>query len=287
MDDRLPVGSATRRTVDAAAGLLRSHLVRWDAGSRTQSLDSHHVPMSFLDQLTVVLVETQSAGNIGSVARAMKNLGLSRLVLVNPQTALTDESRHLACGADDVLDNAERTETLRDALAPFHLSVGTSSRSVDWIPTVLLPSELAAKLTELSSEQRVALVFGPERTGLTNEHLQHCQWLTTIPTDPAFDSMNLAHAVAIVSYELRQRFSTQTVGKALRLANLEQIQEFTTGLQRCLDEIGFLNQQNPQQVMFSLRQVLSRACLEERDVSILRGILRQWGWYVEKLKRQE
>jgi TrmH family RNA methyltransferase len=243
--------------------------------------------MSSLDQLTVVLVETQSAGNIGSVARAMKNLGLSRLLLVNPQTALTDESRQLACGADDVLDNSERAETLPEALAPFHLSVGTSSRSVDWIPTALLPSELAAKLTELSSEQRVALVFGPERTGLTNEHLQHCQWLTTIPTDPEFDSMNLAHAVAIVSYEIRQRLSSQSVGRALQRANLEQIEDFTTGLQRCLDEIGFLNQQNPQQVMFSLRQMLSRACLEERDVSILRGILRQWGWYAEKLNRQE
>jgi TrmH family RNA methyltransferase len=243
--------------------------------------------MSSLDQLTVVLVETQSPGNIGSVARAMKNLGLNRLVLVNPQTTLTDESRHLACGADDVLDNAQHAQTLPEALASFHLSVGTSSRPVDWIPTVLLPSELAAKLAGLSNEQRVALVFGPERTGLTNEHLQHCQWLTTIPTDLKFDSMNLAHAVAIVSYEIRRRLSAQSVGRPLQRANLEQVEDFATGLQKCLDEIGFLNQQNPQQVMFSLRQILSRACLEERDVSILRGILRQWGWYAEKLKRQE
>ena len=247
----------------------------------------HRPPrMSSLDHFSVVLVETQSAGNIGSVARAMKNLGLSRLILVNPQTALTDEARHLACGADDVLDNAQRAETLPEALAPFHLSVGTSSRSVDWIPTVLRPSELASRLTESSTEQRVALVFGPERTGLTNEHLQHCQWLTTIPTDPDFDSMNLAHAVAIVAYEVRERFATQPMGRALQRADLEQVEGFANDLRQCLDEIGFLNQQNPQQVMFTLRQMLSRACLEERDVSILRGILRQWGWYAGKLKRE-
>jgi tRNA/rRNA methyltransferase len=243
--------------------------------------------MCFLDQLTVVLVETQSAGNIGSVARAMKNLGLSRLMLVNPQTALTDEARHLACGADDVLENAQRAETLPTALASFHLSVGTSSRLVDWIPTVLLPSELAHRLAESPTDQQVALVFGPERTGLTNEHLQHCQWLTTIPTAPEFDSMNLAHAVAIVAYEIRNRFATRPVGRALQRANLEQVEDFANGLHRCLDEIGFLNQQNPQQVMFTLRQMLSRACLEERDVSILRGILRQWNWYAGKLKRRE
>jgi len=243
--------------------------------------------MSVLANLSVVLVETQSAGNIGSVARAMKNLGLSRMLLVNPQTALTDEARHLACGADDVLDNAQRAETVSEALSSFHLSVGTSSRSVDWIPTVLRPSELAQRLTEFSTDQRVALVFGPERTGLTNEHLQYCQWLTTIPTNPEFDSMNLAHAVAIVAYEIRKHCAAQPVGRALQRADLEQVEDFTRGLQRCLDEIGFLNQQNPQQVMFTLRQILSRACLEERDVSILRGILRQWGWYAGKLKRQD
>lgn len=243
--------------------------------------------MRSLDHLSVVLVETQSPGNIGSVARAMKNLGLSRMILVNPQTSLTDETRHLACGADDILENVQRAGTLGEALATFHLSVGTSSRSVDWIPTVLSPSELASKLTNFSVDQRIALVFGPERTGLTNEHLQHCQWLTTIPTDPDFDSMNLAHAVAIVAYEVREQFCAPRLGRTLQRADLAQVEDFVSGLQRCLDEIGFLNQQNPQQVMATLRQILSRASLEERDVSILRGILRQWGWYVGRLKQQE
>ena len=243
--------------------------------------------MNSLDQFSVVLVETQSPGNIGSVARAMKNMGLAHLVLVKPQTPLTEESRHRACGADDVLENAHYADTLPKALASFHLSIGTSSRSVEWIPSVLLPSELTSRLAELSPEQKVALVFGPERTGLTNEHLQHCQWLMTIPTNPEFESMNLAHAVAIVAYEIRQRLGVQALGRTLQRADLRQVEEFASDLQQCLDQIGFLNQQNPQQVMFTIRQMLSRACLEERDVSILRGILRQWGWYAGKLKRQE
>ncbi|MCI0622558.1 MAG: RNA methyltransferase [Acidobacteria bacterium] len=243
--------------------------------------------MRSLDHISVLLVETQSAGNIGSVARAMKNMGLRRLVLVNPQTDLTGEAHHLACGADDVLEKAHRAESLHQALGSFHLSVGTSSRAMDWVPTVLRPAELASRLAEFASEQRIALVFGPERTGLTNEQLQHCQWLATIPTDPNFDSMNLAHAVAIVAYEIRQQLNAQPLGRALQRADLKQVEEFAGGLQRCLDEIGFLNQQNPRQVMFTLRQILSRASLEARDVSILRGILRQWRWYAGTLKSQQ
>jgi tRNA (cytidine32/uridine32-2'-O)-methyltransferase len=99
--------------------------------------------------------------------------------------------------------------------------------------------------------------------------------------------MNLAHAVAIVAYEIRERFCAPSLGRALQRANLAQVEDFVNALQRCLDQIGFLNQQNPQQVMFTLRQILARAALEERDVSILRGILRQWSWYAGKLNRRE
>ena len=152
---------------------------------------------------------------------------------------------------------------------------------------MLRPAELAAQLAQCSNEQRIALVFGPERTGLTNEHLQYCQWLVTIPTEPDFDSMNLSHAVAIVAHELYQRCNTETVvGRPLQVAQLDQVEAFAEGLEQCLFEIGFLNIQNPQQVMATLRQILSRAVLEERDVSVLRGILRQWSWYARKLKKE-
>ncbi len=237
-----------------------------------------------LDSITVVLVEPQSAGNIGSVARAMKNLGLHHLILVNPQTEITSEARQRACGADDILDDAQTAVSLQESLAAFHLSVGTSSRAVAWIPEALHPSELALRLAALPPAQRVALVFGPERTGLTNEHLQHCQWLVTIPTARDFGSMNLAHAVAIIAYELAKQAGASAGGRPMQLARLDQLESFCEDLREFLETIEFLNPQNPQPVLLTLRQVLSRAALEERDLSILRGILRQWGWYAGKLK---
>ena len=243
--------------------------------------------MSLLEKISIVLIETQSAGNIGSVARAMKNMGLHHLILVNPLTELTQESFSMACGADDILSQAQRFDSIREALSPFSLSVGTSSRLVHWIPNVLRPSELAARLTESSEKQKIALIFGPERTGLTNEHLQHCQWLVTIPSNPDFESMNLAHAVAIVAYEICQCCTRPPLGRPLEMARLEQVEGFFEALEKCLQEIGFLNEQNPQQVMSTVRQILSRATLEERDVQILRGILRQWSWYAEKIKRRD
>lgn len=238
----------------------------------------------FLDSITVLLVEPQSAGNVGSVARAMKNLGLRHLMLVNPQTEISDDAHHRACGADDILDSAQRKGSLPEALSAFHLSIGTSSRVVPWIPEALRPAELAVRLASLPSAQKAALVFGPERTGLTNEHLQYCQWLVTIPTVPDFESMNLAHAVAILAYEIYQLAGAAIAGRPVQPARLDQLENFHKDLERCLEEIEFLNPQNPQPVMLALRQILSRAALEERDLSILRGILRQWGWYAGKLK---
>jgi len=241
--------------------------------------------MALLDNISVLLVETQSAGNIGSVARAMKNMGLSELVLVNCQTELTAEASHFACGADDIVENCRRFSSLPEALSFFSLSVGTSSRRVDWIPQVFSPHELAGQLTELSTDKKVALVFGPERTGLTNEHLHHCQWLVTIPSNPEFESMNLAHAVAIVSYEIYRQSDTAPLGRPFELAPLEQVEAFFEDLQASLLEIGFLNRQDPARVMATLRQILGRATVEERDIRILRGILRQSQWYAGEIKR--
>jgi TrmH family RNA methyltransferase len=241
--------------------------------------------MSDLDNISILLVETQSAGNIGSVARAMKNMGLRQLVLVNCQTDLTEEAFHLACGADDLIQNCQRSDSLPEALAGFDLSVGTSSRLVHWIPTAYGVAEMAERLLPIAASRKVALVFGPERTGLTNEHLQYCQWLVTIPTDPAFESMNLSHAVAIVAYEFYRRFAEQAPGRALDLASLNQVEAFYVQLQENLGEMGFLDAISTPRIMATLRQIFARAALEKRDVSILRGILRQWRWYAKQLKK--
>jgi tRNA/rRNA methyltransferase len=239
--------------------------------------------MNLLDNISVVLVEPQSAGNIGSVARVMKNMGLSRLILVNPMTGLAPEAYHRACGADEILAGCLQLASLPEALAPFNLVVGTSSRSVGWIPRVYRPAELAEHLATLG-EQEIALVFGAERTGLTNDQLHLCRLLVTIPTNPNFESLNLAHAVAIVAYELYQRFEAMPLGRKLELAETAELEGLFEHLEQCLLEIKFLDENNPKRIMATLRQILSRADLEERDVRILRGILRQWSWYAEHLK---
>ena len=230
-------------------------------------------------RIAIVLVETSSPGNLGSVARVMKNMGLDRLVLVDCQADLTQEARQRARGADDLLENAVRTSGLGSALESFHLSVATGSRPARWFDRSLDPREMAAALKGLGPTQQVAIVFGPERTGLTNEHLQHCHWQVRIPTDPGFPSLNLAHAVAIVAYELSQGLSESPPRAGRRLAELGQIEAFSQDLEGCLNEIQFLKKQNPREIMMTLRQMLARASLDDRDIRILRGILRQWKWY--------
>jgi TrmH family RNA methyltransferase len=204
---------------------------------------------------------------------------------VNCQTELTVEAP-TTCGADDILENCRRFASLTEALNSFNLSIGTSSRRIDWFPQVYTPHELAGRLADLAQDQKIALVFGPERTGLTNEHINHCQWLVTIPSNPEFESMNLAHAVAIVSYEIYRQMVRAPLGRPLELARLDQVEAFFGQLEASLIEIGFLNQEDPKRIMATLRQILGRAKLEERDVSILRGVLRQWSWYAEKVQKE-
>ncbi len=230
-------------------------------------------------RIAIVLVETSSPGNLGSVARVMKNMGLERLVLVDCRADLTEEARQRARGAGDVLETAVRTTGLGAALKPFHLSVATGSRPARWFERSLRPREMAAELQGLDPGHKVAVVFGPERTGLTNEHLQHCHWQVKIPTDPGFPSLNLAHAVAIVAYELSQGLSESPPRAGRRLAELGQIEAFSQDLEGCLKEIQFLKKQNPREIMMTLRQMLARASLDDRDIRILRGMLRQWKWY--------
>lgn len=243
--------------------------------------------MNPLDNISILLLETQSAGNIGSVARVMKNMGLSSLYLINPQAEITGEALQLACGADDILLSARRTESLRDTLRSFNLCIGTTSRSVDWFPVVLNPHQLANQLSSSMAGEKVALLFGPERTGLINEHIQHCQWLVTIPSNTEFESMNLSHAVAILAYELFSLHSQVAVGRPLVRASIGQIESFCETLKENLVEIGFLKEPDPERLMSTIRNILSRASLEERDVQILRGILRQWNWYAGKLEKKD
>ncbi|MEM9208621.1 MAG: RNA methyltransferase [Pseudomonadota bacterium] len=227
----------------------------------------------------IVLVGTTHPGNIGATARAMKNMGLGDLALVRPRSFPHDDATARASGAEDVLEDARVCETLADALSDCTWVAGTSarSRSIGW-PS-MTPRQCAERMLEESHLGRPAIVFGPEKSGLTNEDLDRCHMLLTIPTNPAFSSLNLAMAVQVATYELRMA----SLGEAdppdsghdeqVPLATGEELEHFYTHLERVATDVGFLDPDNPRHLMRRLRRLFSRAMPDQNEVNILRGIL--------------
>lgn len=226
--------------------------------------------------IRIVLVGTTHPGNIGAVARAMKNMGVSDLALVSPRHFPHKDATARASGAVDVLANTRVFETLGEAVADCVYTVGASARSraINW-PT-LEPRQCAAKLLEESQAGPVAAVFGPEKYGLTNEHLDLCDALLTIPTNPDFSSLNLGMAVQVLTYELRTAGidRDQPVYEPdAPLATSEEMEHFYTHLEEVLTDIRFLDPENPRHLMRRLRRLFVRARPDQNEVNILRGIL--------------
>ena len=234
-------------------------------------------------RLRIVLVGTQHPGNIGSAARAMKTMGLSRLVLVAPERAPNVESWALAAGADDVLNDAATFATLAEAVADCRLVLGCTARSRRIALDELLPRDAAARaLAEVAGGAEVALVFGRERTGLTNDELQLCHAAVHIPANPDYSSLNIAAAVQVLSYELRLAMlaaqTAETPGPAAAgrddpPASHAELEGFFSQLAETLDAIDFHKGRAPQSAMRKLRRVFLRADLDAREVRLLRGIL--------------
>jgi TrmH family RNA methyltransferase len=227
--------------------------------------------------IRIVLVGTTHPGNIGAVARAMKNMGVSDLALVEPLHFPHKDAVARASGAIDVLENAMVTESLGEALKDCVYVVGASARSraINW-PT-LEPRECAGKLLEQSEAGPVAAVFGPEKYGLTNEHLDLCDALLTIPTNPDFSSLNLGMAVQVLTYELRaagvDRSSPSSYEADAPLATSGDMEYFYTHLEEVLTDLEFLNPDNPRHLMRRLRRLFIRARPDQNELNILRGIL--------------
>ncbi len=226
--------------------------------------------------IRIVLVGTTHPGNIGAVARAMKNMGLSDLALVRPKTFPHAKATARASGAVDVLKNATVVETLAEAIEDCVFVAGASARtrSLTW-PT-MEPRECAAKFQQLSDEGVVAAVFGPEKSGLSNSDLDHCDTLLTIPTNPDFSSLNLAMSVQVFTYELRMAAVGATAAHYERdapLATSEELEHFYAHLERVLTEVDFLNPENPRHLMRRLRRLFIRADVDKNEINILRGIL--------------
>lgn len=228
-----------------------------------------------LANLRVVLARTSHPGNIGAAARAMKTMGLAQLYLVDPAIFPNSQADAMASGAIDVLANARVCATLAEALADTTLALGVSARRRDIVAEVLTPAEAAARLLGEARGAPVALVFGNETNGLTNEELGLCHALVTIPANPAYSSLNLAAAVQVLAYEVRQAWLGHPGWPQpdIDAASGSELENFYVHLETALAELDFLNPGSPGKLMLKLRRLFSRTRLAREDVNILRGIL--------------
>ena len=227
-----------------------------------------------------VLVEPSHPGNVGAAARALKTMGFSRLVLVAPRVVhvKTDaEAIAMASGADDVLACATIVPTLGEALAGVQWSVALTARTREYGPPQMAPRTAASEACRHTAQGDVAFVFGNERTGLSNEHVERCSALAHIPANPAYSSLNLAQAVQVLAYELRLAYLGETVdvpsGEGLGpRAPSEEIERMFVHLENALIALEFLDPSNPKKLMSRLRRLFARVGLEREEVNIVRGI---------------
>ena len=242
-----------------------------------------------LSNIRVVLVNTSHPGNIGASARAMKNMGLSRLTLVQPEEFPSGVAVGRAASAIDILKDAVIADSLLDAVKDCGLVIGASARSrkIPW--PVLLPEECADKAIDGIKNNQVALVFGREDSGLTNEELQLCHYHVQIPTNDKYSSLNLAAAVMVICYELRRavlRFSgyqepSEDEYWDIEKATGEQVEHFYEHLERVLVKLEFHDLDNPRQLMHRLRRMFNRIRLDAMEMNILRGILSHIEYHLE------
>ncbi len=241
------------------------------------------------ESIRIVLVATSHPGNIGSTARAMKTMGLQRLYLVSPRSFPDRWANELAAGADDILQRAVVTDSLTNALIGCQLVLATSARPRDMDLPGLVPSTAAALVGEQGGGE-VAIVFGREHAGLTNDELLHCNYHINIPSHPEFSSLNLAQAVQIIAYELRMRLlspDAEVETSHVDLATSETVEQFYTHLREVLIEIDFLKPSNPKKLMQRLRRMFNRTKLEAIEVNILRGILTNMQSALKKLRKYD
>lgn len=226
----------------------------------------------------IVLVQTSHPGNVGAAARAMKTMGLSDLALVAPRAFPSDEATARASDADDVLEQARVVGTLEEAIGDCGFVAATTARprsaSVSW--PVADPRDCAVRLLGEAEAAPVALVFGPEQSGLTNEHLARCQWLVQIPTGETYASLNLAMAVQILCYELRVAHGggvSAPEPRAAPPATAADLESFFGHLERLLDDAGYLRPDHPKQLRLKLRRIFQRAAPDRNEINILHGML--------------
>jgi tRNA/rRNA methyltransferase len=235
-----------------------------------------------LENVAIVLHQPRFPENIGAAARAMRNMGIRQLMVVNPENCdLTKVLRMATHAAMDVVEEMECFDTLAEALAPFSYVVGTTARLGGKRPVVASPAVLAEKLISITDQNRIAILFGPEDRGLTNEEIRFCHELVNIPTAD-FSSLNLAQAVMVMCYELFNAGREKSKAFAPRLATRHELDGMYEEMKEILVRIDYLKSDNPDYWINKLRVFFTRIQLKAREVSIIRGICRQMNWYAER-----
>lgn len=238
-----------------------------------------------LANIAIVLHRPRYPENIGAAARAMRNMGIKSLIVVDPLNRdLTRVLKMATHAASDVVEEMQVFDTLEEALAPFHFVVGTTARLGRQRAVIESPDALAQRVMPIAKNNRVAVLFGPEDRGLTNEDIRRCQWLVNIPTD-AFASLNLAQAVMIVCYEFFNSHRNGPTKFVPRLASQHELDGMYTQVKDILIRICYINPENPDYWMAKIRHFFTRIQITAKEVSIIRGICRQINWYAEKRYR--
>jgi len=234
-----------------------------------------------LDSISVILVRPRFPENVGSVARAMKNMGLNHLILVDGCSPLHINAYKLASGAEDLLERAEEFPTLKEAISQMGCVVGTTSRAGKERSPLLTPENLAKELIPLSAKNPVGLVFGSEKEGLTKDELSLCHIYVRIPSSESFPSLNLAQAVMVICYELFQ--SSMAIPKPpTQLAQAEKLERMFEHMEKTLLSIGFLDSKQAKRMMRVLRRLFGRSQMDDRDVQILQGIWSEMDRHMKK-----
>jgi tRNA (cytidine32/uridine32-2'-O)-methyltransferase len=235
--------------------------------------------MQLSDNIRIVMINTTHAGNIGAAARALKNMGLSELVLVEPKEYPTAKAVWRAAGAADLLENARVVSSIDEAIQDCGLVIGTSARErrIPW--PLLTPRECADRCHEESKQHPVAILFGREDRGLTNEELQKCHYHVHIPANPEYSALNIAAAIQVVCYEIRMSAlkpddgELRFTGWDVPRAKMDALEHYYEHLEQTLVQLKFLDPDNPRQTVTRMRRLFNRVRMDEMELSILRGML--------------
>ena len=238
-----------------------------------------------IKHISIVLQKPKYAANVGSVARAAKNMGISNIIVVGAADMDKEEMKKLSTHlAADVVDKIQYFNDIGSALENFNYIAGATARQGSARGPFILPRVIAEKVVNISQKNKVALLFGPEDTGLSNDELRYCHAVVTIPTARNLKSINLSHAVMIVCYEIFTASLPSIEEATPKLALSKELEGMYGQIKTLLAEIGFLNPENPDYWMMYLRRFFTRAGLLSREVKIIRGICRQLEWYAHHKK---